>query len=148
MPDLYNTDLGQNARKTIPSSEFGTPKITPVMVETDGNQLPNGDTAWCPNDSDVGNYAVGSDFRTANSYVFRAVQAIQQYCEVYEVGGSSDSSFLTIKCRDSSIPYDEGTNFQNDGAVITKLQTAVRAALEGSLIGVYIGRVVDDDTDG
>jgi len=51
-------------------------------------------------------------------------------------------------CRDSSIPYDAGTTFQNDGSTITKLQTAVRAALGGALVEVTIGRIVDNDTVG
>ena len=147
MADLY-AEIGQNARKTIPSSEFGTPKITPVLLDANGQLLPSGNTAWCPNDSDVENYDVGSDFRTANSDVFLAVQAIQQYCEVYEVGGSSDSDFLTVMCRDSSIPYDNGTTFQNDGSTITILQTAVRAALGGATVDVRIGRLVDNDSSG
>jgi hypothetical protein len=147
MADLYSS-IGQNARRTIPSSEFGTPKITPVYLLTDGVTLPSGNTAWCPNDSDTENYDVDSDFREANSDVFLAVQAIQQYCEVYEVGGSSDSDYLTVMCRDSSIPYDAGDTFQNDGNTITKLQDAVRAALEGAAVLVRIGRLVDDDTDG
>lgn len=148
MADLYST-IGSNARKTIPSSEFGTPKITPVILNTDNSTLPSGNDIWCPNDnSDILNYDLNSDFRAANSDVFLAVQAIQQYCEVYEVGGSSSSVFLTVMCRDSSIPYDDGTTFQNDGSTITKLQDVVRTALGGAEVLVYIGRTVDDDTDG
>jgi hypothetical protein len=76
------------------------------------------------------------------------VQAIQQFCTVYEVGASTISEHLTVMCRDSSIPYDAGTTFQNDGSPITVLQTAVRAALGGALVTVNIGRIEDDDTDG
>lgn len=147
MPDLYS-EIGQNARKTIPSSEFGTPKITPVMINTDGETLPSGNNVWCPNDSDAGNYDVNSDFRTANNDIFKVVQAIQEFCEISNVGGSSDSDHLTVMCRDSSIPYDAGDTFQNDGNTITVLQTVVRAALGGTQVSVRIGRVVDDDTDG
>lgn len=148
MADLYST-IGGNARRTIPSSEFGTPKITPVILNTNDNTLPSGNSDWCPNDNlDILNYNLNSDFRTANSDVFLAVQAIQQYCEVYEVGGSSSSVYLTVMCRDSSIPYDDGTTFQNDGSTITKLQDAVRNALGGVEVLVEIGRIVDNDTDG
>jgi hypothetical protein len=146
MADLYAT-LGDN-RRARPSSEFGTPKITPVLINTNGETLPSGNSVWAPNDSDLDNYSKDSDFQTANGDVFRAVQAIQQYCEVYEVGGSSDSSWLTVMCRDSSIPYDDGTTFQNDGSTITVLETVVRAALDGAAVSVRIGRIVDDDTDG
>jgi hypothetical protein len=50
-------------------------------------------------------------------------------------------------CRDSSIPYNAGDTFQNEGNTITKLQTAVRAALGGAAVIVRIGRIADDDTD-
>jgi hypothetical protein len=54
---------------------------------------------------------------------------------------------MTVIVRDSSVPYDDGTTFQSEGSVVTKLQTAVRAALGADVI-VKIGRLVDDDTDG
>ncbi len=144
---MANNGQGVNSTRIFPSSEFGTPKITPVIINTDGETLPSGNSVWANNDTDVTNYNIDSDFQTQGD-VFLAVRAIQQFCEVYEVGGSSDSSFLTVMCRDSSIPYDAGTTFQNDGTTITILETAVRAALEGAQVLVYIGRTVDDDTDG
>lgn len=146
MADLY-AELGNNSRRIFPTSELGTPMITPVIINTQGETLPSGETSWALDDSDAGNYSITSDYQTQGD-VFLAVQAIQQYCEVYQVGGSTDSSFLTVMCRDSSIPYDEGTNFQNDGTTITVLQNVVRAALGGAAVSVYIGRLVDDDTDG
>jgi hypothetical protein len=124
------------------------PQLTPVILDTDGSTMTSGNDEWCPNDdSDIKNYNLTSDFQAQNSDVFKAVQAIQQFCEVYEVSGSSASAFLTVMCRDSSIPYDDGTTFQNDGSTITKLQTAVRAAVGGDVL-VKIGRLVDDDADG
>jgi hypothetical protein len=146
MADLY-ASIGQNTRRVFPTSQLGTPKITPVIVNTDGETLPSGNDVWANNDTDVDNYDITSDYQTQGD-VFLAVQAIQQYCEVYEVGCSSDSNILTVMCRDSSIPYDAGTTFQNDGSTITILQTLVRAALGGAAVLVYIGRITDDDTDG
>ena len=153
MADLYSvtpqgmtSTLGGNARRTRPSSEFGTPKLTPVILNTDEQTLPSGETYWST-DSDAENLLKTGDYQSANSMVFRAVQAIQQYCEVYEVGGSSDSDFLTVMCRDSSIPYNNGTSFVDVGSTITKLQTAVRAALGGAAVLVQIGRIADDDTN-
>lgn len=140
------TTLGSNTKRIFPTSEMGTPKITPVIIDTQGETLPSGETFWS-DDNDAGNYLIDSDYQTQGD-VFLAVQAIQQFCEVYEVGGSTDSNFLTVMCRNSSIPYDDGTSFQNDGSTITVLQTAVRAALEGAAVSVRIGRIVDDDTDG
>jgi hypothetical protein len=124
-----------------------TPQLTPVILNTDGETMTSGNDVWCPNDSDTENYLINSDYQAQNSDVFLAVQAIQQYCEVYEISGSSDSNYLTVICRDSSIPYDDGTNFQSEGSTITKLQDVVREAV-GADILVTIGRLVDDDTDG
>jgi hypothetical protein len=146
MADLY-ASIGQNTKRIFPTSQMGTPKITPVILYTDSQTLPSGESSWTSNDTDVQNYLITSEYQTRGD-VFLAVQAVQQYCEVYEVGGSSDSDYLTVMCRDSSIPYDAGTTFQNDGSTITKLQTAVRAALGGALVEVTIGRIVDNDTVG
>jgi hypothetical protein len=141
------TTLGGNTKRIFPTSEMGTPKITPVILYTDSQTLPSGESSWTSNDTDVQNYLITSEYQTRGD-IFKAVQAVQQFCEVYEVGGSSDSDYLTLMCRDSSIPYDAGTTFQNDGSTITKLQTAVRAALGGAAVLVTIGRIVDNDTTG
>jgi hypothetical protein len=140
------TTLGGNTKRILPTSEMGTPKITPVILYTDETNMTSGEDTWAGGDTEAENYNIDSDFQTQGD-VFKAVQAIQQYCEVYEVGCSSDSEYLTVMCRDSSIPYDAGTTFQNDGSTITVLQTAVRAAVGGSVL-VTIGRITDDDTDG
>ena len=145
MADLYSS-IGQNARRIFPTSEMGTPKITPVIINVNGQTLPSGNDVWANNDTDVENYDITSDYQTQGD-VFLAIQAVQQFCTVYEVGCSSDSSILTVMCRDSSIPYDAGDTFQNEGNTITKLQTAVRAALSGATVLVRIGRIKDDDTD-
>jgi hypothetical protein len=139
--------VGGNTKRIFPTSEMGTPKITPVILDTDSQTLPSGESSWTSNDTDVDNYSITSEYQTRGD-IFKAVQAVQQFCEVYEVGGSSDSDYLTVMCRDSSIPYDAGTTFQNDGSTITVLQTAVRAALGGAAVLVTIGRITDDDTDG
>ena len=143
---MANNGQGVNTRRIFPSSEFGTPKITPVILYTDSETLPSGESSWTSNDTDVQNYLITSEYQTRGD-VFLAVQAVQQFCEVYEVGGSSDSNYLTLMCRDSSIPYNAGDTFQNEGNTITKLQTAVRAALGGAAVIVRIGRIADDDTD-
>ncbi len=147
MPDLYSSTLGQNTKRIKPSSEFGTPKITPVILNTNGQTLPSGEDSWAIGDTNNDNSLITSDYQTQGD-VFLAVQAVQQYCEVYEVGCTSDSYRLTIMCRDSSIPYDDGTSFLNEGSTITKLQTAVRAALGGATVNVLIGQIGDSDTDG
>lgn len=147
MADLYST-LGSNARKIVPSSTFGTPQLTSIILNTDGETLPNETEYWCPNDEDLDNYSPDSDFGSAGSDVYYAVRAIQQYCEVFQVGGSSDSNYFTIIVRDSSIPYGPGQTFQSEGETVAALQTAVREALGGTAVLVTIGRITDDDTDG
>lgn len=145
MADLYPT-LGQNARRTAPSSTFGTPFLTPIILNTEGETLPSGETVWST-DTDSDNFDRDGDYQSANSMVFRALQAIQMYCEIYQVGGTADSSYLTVFVRDSSIPYDSGTTFRNVEATITALQTVVRAALDGAAVSVKVGALRDDDTD-
>jgi hypothetical protein len=144
MADLYS-QLSRG-RRVQPNSMF-VPQLTPIILDTDSQTLPSGETAWASNDSDADNYLITSDFQEQNGDIFLAVQAIQQYCEVYEIGGASDSNLMTVIVRDSSVPYDDGTTFQSEGSVVTKLQTAVRAALGADVI-VKIGRITDDDTDG
>jgi hypothetical protein len=144
MADLYS-QLSRG-RRVQPNSMF-VPQLTPIILDTDSQTLPSGETAWASNDNDADNYIITSDFQEQNGDIFLAVQAIQQYCEVYEIGGASDSNLMTVIVRDSSVPYDDGTTFQSEGSVVTKLQTAVRAALGADVI-VKIGRLVDDDTDG
>ena len=145
MADLY-ASLSRGGR-VKPNSMF-IPRLTPVIIDTDSETLPSGQTAWAENDNDTDNYLITSDYQTQRGDIFKAVQAIQEYCEVYEIGGVSDSNLLTVIVRDSSIPYDDGTNFQNEFTTITKLQDAVRAALGGAAVLVKVGRFVDDDTDG
>jgi hypothetical protein len=146
MADLYS-QLSTASRRVKPNSMF-IPQLTPIILDTDGSTLPSGETVWASNDSDADNYSLSSDFQAQNGDIFLAVQAIQQYCEVYEIGGASDSNLMTVIVRDSSIPYDTDTTFQSEGTVVTKLQTAVRAALDGADVIVKIGRITDDDTDG
>ena len=147
MADLYST-LGSNARKIVPSSTFGTPHLTSIILSTDEETLPNGSNVWCPNDEDADNYNPNSDFASPGSDVYLAVRAIQQYCEIFQVGGSSDSFYFTVIVRDSSIPYGPGQTFQSEGETVAALQTAVREALGGTAVLVTIGRITDDDTDG
>lgn len=146
MADLY-AQLSRASRRVQPNSML-IPRLTPIILDTDGETLPSGQTSWCENDTDTDNYLSTSDFQSQNGDVFKAVQAIQQYCEVYEIGGASDSNLMTVLVRDSSVPYDADTNFQSEGSVITALQNVVRAALDDAAVIVKIGRMTDDDTDG
>jgi hypothetical protein len=157
MADLYSQTIvgdgvstatvGGNTKRIFPSSEFGTPKVTPIILDAGAANLPGSNSSEWTQDTDEENYLITSEYQTQGD-IFKAVQAIQQYCDVHEVGCTSGSTDLTVFVRDSSIPYNAGDTFQDAGNVITKLQTAVRAALGGETVDVTIGRVKDDDTDG
>ena len=162
MADLYNSINGYNADGSVasrlgdntrkigkPRSDFGTPTNLPLNVKTNGDTLPGTDeTVWANDNSDNDNFLSTSDFTTSNSDIARAVKVIQQYCEVYEIGGNSDSSTLTIMVRESSVPYNDGQTFLDEGASITKLTDALNAEFGFTGMEVDIGRIVDDDTDG
>jgi hypothetical protein len=138
MPNLYDS-IGNNSRKVKPNSMF-IPKLTPVMVWNNTND-------WIE-ESDQDNYSPTGEYQASNSKIFRAVQAIQQYCEVYEISNSSYSDRFTVICRDSSIPYNTGDDFTSVGDTITILTAALTAVFPGEDVYAAIGELTDDDTDG
>lgn len=134
--------VGGNTRNLQPTSETGTPKLTPIVITglldpTDANEN------WPSSELGLGR----------NGPQYKVVQALQQFVTVYSVGDSrGSSSVLTIICRDSSIPYNDGDTFKNVDNAITKLQTAVRAIptdadYKYSDCVVEVGMISDDDTD-
>lgn len=162
MADLYNSvnaynadgsvasRLGDNTRKIgKPRSDFATPTNLPLNVRTGGETLPGTESSsWTTSSNDNDNFLSTSEFNDSNSDIARAVNVIQQYCEVYEVGGASNSSIFTIMVRESSVPYNDGQSFLDEGASITKLTNALNAEFGFTNMEVDIGRIVDDDTDG
>jgi hypothetical protein len=141
MADLYNQVLvgdgvstytvGANNRKTGVTSEMGTPRLTPLVIYNDGDY-----------------YFYESEFDDPNSKQFQIIQTLQQFVEIYTIGEVDDYDF-TVLVRDSSIPYNDGDTFEDDGSEVDILQDAIRAL--GSDFEdhtVTIGEIDGDDTDG
>ena len=130
MADLYNDAVGVNTRKSLTTEDRSGPFLTWLVVDN--------------NDS---NYEPGSSYdpelTTKNSKNFQVLQAIQQYCEVYEVVRPS-TGILSIQVRTSSVPYSDGEE-PNDGGENSVLTTAVRAALSSNNYTVWNGAFQDDD---
>ena len=151
MADLYSqiirgdgvstNTVGGNTRNLQPTSETGTPKLTPIVIY---NLLDPEDNnpGWPSSELGLGR----------NSPQFKVIQALQQFVTVYSVGDTRGNNGFTVICRDSSIPYNDGETFKDVGNTISKLQTAVRAIATDanykySDLTVQVGMLSDDDTD-
>jgi hypothetical protein len=151
MADLYSQvirgdgvssyTVGNNTRNLQPTSEIGTPRLTPIIID-DLKDLADVDAEW-----DVSELGLAK-----NSPQFKVIQALQQFVTVYSIGDSRGDDKLTVICRDSSIPYNNGDTFKNVTNTITKLQTAVRAIATDDVykysdLTVKVGMLSDEDTD-
>jgi len=139
MADLYAATIsgdsaytvGANNRRTGVTSEMGTPRLTPLIIDN------YGDTTFYEN-----------QFSNPNSIQFKIIQALQQWVTIYVIG-QVDSSDFTILVRDSSIPYNDGDTFANVDNSVDKLEAAVRAlGVEFENYTVKIGEIDGDETDG
>jgi len=130
MANLYNEAVGINTRKSLTTEDRSGPFLTWLVVE-------NGDE----------NFESGSSYdgelTTRNSTNFQVLQAIQQYCEIYEVV-RPNSEILSIQVRTSSVPYSDGEapNDENSNTILTDV---VRTALDSSAYTVWNGAFRDDD---
>jgi hypothetical protein len=157
MADLYNQvivgdgvstySISNNTRNLQPTSEIGTPRLTPLYIQ--GLR----DPITLEESGSADDWFSSKDGLAKNSAQFKVVQALQQFVTIYKVGDTrGESSFFTVLCRDSSIPYDGSDTFKDVGNNITKLQDAVRLTPAdddfdyGGVI-VKIGMISDDDTD-
>jgi hypothetical protein len=151
MADLYSQvirgdgvssyTVGNNTRNLQPTQETGTPRLTPIII----------DDLYTAAD-DIADWPISQLGLAKNGPQFKVLQALQQFVTVYSIGDSRGDDKLTVICRDSSIPYDDGKTFKDVEEVITKLQTAVRAIATDdeykySSLTVNIGLISDDDTD-
>ena len=66
MPNLINSDLAQNYRKSAPSTRFGTPELVHILISF--------------NDLDM------TDYDTVDGNFNKVVMAVQQYAEIYAIG--------------------------------------------------------------
>jgi hypothetical protein len=127
MADLYNSALGANTRKVLTTSDVTGPETTWLIID------------------DV-TFETGTDFdpelTTANSVNHQVVQAIAQWCEIYEVVRPDGQ--MAVKVRANSVPYADG-EARNDEGINSILTAAVRAATGVSGADVYNGAFDDDN---
>jgi hypothetical protein len=122
MPDLYNTDLGANARKTLESTKFGTRELSFHQIDN----LDGADT----------------NYDQANSVYYKAVRALQEQVEIYAVGRPSGSTFTVVIAADTC-PYPDGQH-NGDGNQNGRLQDIVRAATGDSNVRVWNTQLLGD----
>jgi len=105
MPDIYSS-VGQNARKTVDSSKFGTRELSFHQVE------------------DVTD--VGTNYTDSNSIFYKAVRALQEQVEIYAVGTPSGNSFTVVIAADTC-PFPDGRS-NGDGNTNSRLEGIIDAA--------------------
>jgi hypothetical protein len=127
MPDLYSSDLGANARKTVDTSKFGTRELSFHQVEN-----LNG---------------VGTNYTDSDSLFFKAVRALQEQVEIYAVGTPSANDFTVVIAADTC-PYDDGDS-NGDGNRNSRLEGIIEAATGDSSVTVWNsklrGNFLDND---
>lgn len=131
MANLYNDAVAINTRKSKTSEDRSGPELTWLVVENTNNDFEGG-ASYTP------------ELTTRNSTNFQVVQAIQQWCEVYEVVRPG-SGLMSIQVRTSSVPYDSD-DAPNDTGINTILTDTVRAAMGGNTgYNVWNGAFRDDN---
>lgn len=92
MPNLINTDLGQNYLKSQQSTQFGTRKLKPLVVIVSGLTANNGDS---------------------NSLFTRTIRALQQNVELYAVF-EPQGDYVTVLVSSDTTPQDNTTDEVNN----------------------------------
>jgi hypothetical protein len=127
MPDLYSSDLGGNARKTVDTSKFGTRELSFHQVE--------------------GLNGVGTNYTDSDSLFFKAVRALQEQVEIYAVGTPDTNNFTVVIAADTC-PYDTGES-NGDGSRNSRLEGIIRTATGDSNVEVWNsklrGNYLDND---
>jgi hypothetical protein len=128
MADLYS-EIGQNARKVLTTSDQTGPETTWLVV-TQG---------------EADEFETGTDYdaelTTANSSNYKVIQSIGMRCEIYEVVRPGTGT-LAIKVRANSVPYAEG-EARNDEQQNSILTTEMQANVGDYT--VWNGAFQDDD---
>ena len=106
MPDLYSSDLGLNARKTVDTSKFGTRELSFHQVQMGAD--------------------VYTNYTSSNSLFFKAVRALQEQVEIYTVGTPQGNDFTVVIAADTC-PYDNGES-NADGNRNARLEGIIDAA--------------------
>lgn len=106
MPDLYsNTALAGNTRKTVPSTQFGTRKLSFCVVDV--------------TDIDV-------NYTNSDSIFYNVIRAIQQNVEIYAVGTPVNGQVVIVVADDTE-PYGSGEE-NADGDTNTYLEDILDTA--------------------
>ena len=105
MADLYSSDLGGNTRKALPTSQFGTRKLSFCVVDVTD---------------------IGVDYTLQNSVFYQTIRAIQQNVEIYAVGTPSTNQVIIVVAGDTE-PF--GTNeATEDGGTNSYLESVLDEA--------------------
>jgi len=102
MADLYNTDLGGNTRRAIPTSRFGTRNLVWYSFFVDYDLLRGEDTD---------NYTA---YDAADSFYTYIVHAIQEAGELYHLGAPTNlvnSGFVFAIADNDSKDEDNGNSY-------------------------------------
>ena len=123
MPNLINSDLAQNYRKSAPSTRFGTPELVHILLSF--------------NDLDM------TDYDTVDGNFNQVVMTVQQYAEIYAIGAANyggTTSQLTFIVKADTLtdpawninsPFDQ----QNENAIT--LSTRLGNVFEQSVNVTY-----------
>lgn len=119
MPDLFSS-VGQNARKTTDSTQFGTRDLVFLQIGNGGQDL-------------------GTDYTAKDSNLFKLIQTLQQAVEIYGVGIPSGTSVTVIVSR-QSVPFS-GSEESNAGGRVSVLETLINAHPDLSGFDVFHGKM-------
>jgi hypothetical protein len=96
MPSLINNgdavSVAQNYLKTVPSTQFGTRKLKPLVIIVD---------------------SLSNNYTDSNSLFTRTIRALQQNVEVYAVFNPS-GDYVTVLVASDTTPQDNLTDEAND----------------------------------
>lgn len=118
MADLY-ASIGQNARKTVDSTTFGTRDL--VFLQVDANQ------------------DIETNYTASDSVFNELIQCLQQAVEIYGVGIPNGQEVTVIANR-QTVPYT-GAEEANAGGRVAALETYLNDSATFSGTRVFHGKM-------
>ena len=118
MADLYSS-IGQNARKTVDSTTFGTRDL--VFLQIDAEQ------------------DIATNYTASDSVFNELIQCLQQAVEIYGVGIPSGQRVTVIVNR-QSVPFGEGEE-ADAGGTVSALEDLINASATFSGVDVFHGKM-------
>jgi len=118
MADLYSS-IGQNARKTVDSTTFGTRDL--VFLQIDAEQ------------------DIETNYTASDSVFNELIQCLQQAVEIYGVGIPSGQRVTVIVNR-QSVPFGEGEE-ADAGGTVSALEDLINASATFSGVDVFHGKM-------